>query len=544
MRGGKVQGGPITIGPPTAVEVPIDNSIGLCSLDAGGHKLAIADYTRRAIISDLDQPSNRVLIDRHPQVNYAGLSPDGRFAATTTFKGTDVKVWELTSQNPRLALTVPASDRAEAFFSADGRWLIVHDWVRAMRLYYRVGSWELARRETIVPGDRGAAFTAEGMMAVTEQGGRAVRLGDLETGKTLGILSQRQGENLQALRFDGDGSHLMTVGAHFFEIWDLRQLRLELRQLELDWAAPPLPLTAKIDSRQPLAVRVVGAELLNPVQMAEYQRIQALLRLLVDPLDAQAHLELGIQLTHDGQQAEGQSEVTLALALRPDLPEANTHRACLVIRRIGEQFAAQQRWREAAYFFALLALRESDNSYTSVQTAALLLACGDKAAYRNLYLRMLKRFGDSGSPYDTERVAKVGLITPEMKQDQVQLTRLAETAVKEGRTEDSLPYFQLARGMAEFRAGHFDAAIEWLDRSRALGQEKKSPDVVTLGDLFEAMVLHRLGRVDQGRRLFEKANAAVDDYFAHLANDRRSNWHDWLYCRIARDEAAALFVKK
>ena len=76
-------------------------------------------------------------------------------------------------------------------------------------------------------------------------------------------------------------------------------------------------------------VRVVGAELLNPVQMAEYQRTQALLRLLVDPLDAQAHLELGIELTLDGQQAEGQAEVALALALRPDLPEANTHRACL-----------------------------------------------------------------------------------------------------------------------------------------------------------------------------------------------------------------------
>ena len=196
-----------------------------------------------------------------------------------------------------------------------------------MRLYYRVGSWELARRETIVPGDRGAAFTAEGMMAVTAQGGRAVRLGDLETGKTWGILPQRQGEALQALRFDGDGSHLMTVGAHFFEIWDLRQLRSELHQLDLDWAAPPMPLSVESNSRQPLDVRVVGAELLNPVQMAEYQRTQALLRLLADPLDAQAHLELGIQLTHDGRQAEGQSEVTLALALRPDLPEANTHRA-------------------------------------------------------------------------------------------------------------------------------------------------------------------------------------------------------------------------
>ena len=65
---------------------------------------------------------------------------------------------------------------------------------------------------------------------------------------------------------------------------------------------------------------------------------------------------------------------------------------------------------------------------------------------------MLKRFGDSVSPYDTERVAKVGLITAEMKQDQAQLTRLAETAVKEGQNEDSLAYFQLARGMAEFRA--------------------------------------------------------------------------------------------
>ena len=67
---------------------------------------------------------------------------------------------------------------------------------------------------------------------------------------------------------------------------------------------------------------------------------------------------------------------------------------------------------------------------------------------------------------------------------------------------------------------------------------------MTLGDLFEAMVFHRLGRLDEGRQLFEKASAAVDDHFAHFANDPKFNWHDWLYCRIARDEAAPLFVKQ
>ena len=82
--------------------------------------------------------------------------PDGRWLATSTFKGTDVKVWDLASKDLRKpAVSFRAGDRANAFFSRDGRWLVVDEPVQTVRFFYHVGSWKLARQEAIAPGDLG-----------------------------------------------------------------------------------------------------------------------------------------------------------------------------------------------------------------------------------------------------------------------------------------------------------------------------------------------------------------------------------------------------
>ena len=203
------------------------------------------------------------------------------------------------------------------------------------------------------------------------------------------------------------------------------------------------------------------------------------------------------------------------------------------LRRIGEQFAAQQRWREAAFFSACCLRRDERNSHTSVQAAALLLTCGDDAGYRTLYQQMVKRFADSESPF-RRRTRRQGR-ADRCRNDEKRSSKIVSAGGdrSQGRADRKqlyLGYFQLTGGMAEFRSGRFDAAIEWFDRSLRRRPGEKMVRCRGLSDLYKAMTFHHLGRRRRARMILERANAAVDGHFA-VFSIIRSNWHDWLSCR-------------
>jgi WD40 repeat protein/tetratricopeptide (TPR) repeat protein len=156
------------------------------------------------------------------------------------------------------------------------------------------------------------------------------------------------------------------------------------------------------------------------------------------------------------------------------------------------------RWQEAAK--AMKKALELDPSYhwDWYQTAPLLLHIGDVDGFRRHCRDMLQRFGQTDEPLIAERTAKVCLLLPDAVADQNVVQRLAQRAVTG--TEKNLGYgwFQLAKGLAEYRAGQFERSIEWLresqkDRYASLGGSK------ALAHLFLAMAQHRLGRADEAR---------------------------------------------
>jgi WD40 repeat protein len=258
--------GGLRLGPPVAI--PIAHRSRLCSaaIDAAGHKLAVVEFRQKAVVLDLDGGSPPLLLGEHPRVNEVQLSPDGRWAATVTFKGADVMVWDLAAKDrSKPAATFQAGERATAFFSLDGRWLVVDEPVQFVRYYRRVGSWEVARQERIAPGDvGGVAFAADGTMATTAQGGREVHLLDPETGRIWATLPSLHRQQLRSLGLNRDGSRLAAVGDRFVQLWDLRALRTHLAAIALDWeptphtvpgptstAAEPLAVTVEHDSAPP-----------------------------------------------------------------------------------------------------------------------------------------------------------------------------------------------------------------------------------------------------------------------------------------------------
>jgi WD40 repeat protein len=230
--------GQVLAGPSTTVPLPLQGRVCSAALDADGHKLLVIDTGQKdsgqtGIVLDLDGKAEPLFLKGHDGMNYGDVSPDGRWAVTGNFKGSNVMVWDLNTGKE--AATFPTGDRAAALFSRDGNWLAVIDPGPELCHVYRVGSWELpVRHEQLEPGDGFLAFTTDGMMAVTCQGGRAIRLEDAASGLSWATLPSLRGDPLGYVRFSSDGGLLAVAARGCVELWNLRALRNRLANMGLD----------------------------------------------------------------------------------------------------------------------------------------------------------------------------------------------------------------------------------------------------------------------------------------------------------------------
>ena len=247
------------------------------------------------------------------------------------------------------------------------------------------------------------------------------------------------------------------------------------------------------------------------------------------------------------------SPIRLHLALKgPDRQE---------LTRLNQQIASQPRspgaWIARADFFArrrlwaealsdirqALELRppstwiegNGDNTL-GLRAAPLLLQAGDRDGYRRLARAMLDRFAASNTPMVLERTAKVNLLAPPPAEDLARLTSMADRAVKLGVSSELLPFCQLARGMASYRAGEFTEAVRWL----RLSLDSNMAEVFkTTAGLYLAMSEHRLGHAEQARSLLAEARQTHTRSRAAVA-DWGAGWSDGLICQLALREAEAL----
>ena len=97
--------------------------------------------------------------------------------------------------------------------------------------------------------------------------------------------------------------------------------------------------------------------------------------------------------------------------------------------------------------------------------------------------------------------------------------------------------------MAEYRAGRFQSAAEWMGRAKS-ACPPEMPSARAAADLFIAMSLHRLGEVGQGGEAFARAAEELDrDPLVPGVDDlyREGHPENWILCEVARREAEQLF---
>jgi WD40 repeat protein len=219
-------GTPVKLLPPGRLEA--------IATDSEGRRLAVAQMGEDggAVILDLDKPAGQARRCTHVNTLSVAISPDGKWVASGTHNGVGVKIWQAATGKLECDL-LPETRRATVLFSPDGRWLVT----AADReiCFWEVGSWNLVRpaRESDVQ----MAFTPDTKLFAHQVSHGVVRLVDLGSDRELATLRGPAADHFAWLHFSPDGSQLVarSEAGHCIQVWDLRTIRAQLRELDLDW---------------------------------------------------------------------------------------------------------------------------------------------------------------------------------------------------------------------------------------------------------------------------------------------------------------------
>src|SRR5205823_5961607 len=97
-------------------------------------------------------------------------------------------------------------------------------------------------------GSAGAvAFSRDGKTLAIAYSSRVVRLIETSSGRELATLTAPHPLGVSWLCFSPDGSGLAAACAnHVIQVWDLRWIRQQLANINLDWDQPVYPRAAKV----------------------------------------------------------------------------------------------------------------------------------------------------------------------------------------------------------------------------------------------------------------------------------------------------------
>jgi hypothetical protein len=238
-------------------------------------------------------------------VRLAAVSPDGAWVATASHgpqNGAGVKIWD--ARSGRHVKDLPAPAHGNLCFSPDGKWLLTAG--GGLRLW-KVGTWQQGPNLGALPLTNAGVFSPDSKLLALGGAPGVVQLLAVDTGKEIARLTAPEPIVLWPCCFTPNGAQLVTAGpdTQALHIFDLRAIRSELAELELDWsksavpAAPAArePLRVTIDEgnlRQRLKANEPNYQAYRHALKKEYDRALAALReaVRIDPTYAAAHNNL------------------------------------------------------------------------------------------------------------------------------------------------------------------------------------------------------------------------------------------------------------
>ena len=209
---------------------------------AGAKILASGPYPSDPLMMVPANPTKTLRLEGHPGAESVALTSDGLWAATGTWKGTGVFVYE--ASTGRLVRRLPVKGSAFVAFSPDDNWLATAD-MTEFRLW-KTGTWEPVSRT--IPGDHVSEinpliFSPDGKLVAVVRTPYEIQILKVPGCEVVATLRAPSLATISSIRFSPDGAKLAALehGGQI-DIWDFRIIRDELKKLNLDWEFPPFSL--------------------------------------------------------------------------------------------------------------------------------------------------------------------------------------------------------------------------------------------------------------------------------------------------------------
>jgi serine/threonine protein kinase/WD40 repeat protein len=208
-----------------------------------------------------DQPERRLSLGPQHDVRFAAVSPDGHWVVTCSWwwdgRSQTGVIWE--AKTGKRVHDLLQNDTAGAKFSPDGQWLATSD-SGSSRLW-EVGTWrEVWRFQTA-----SMAFSPDSRLLAINDELAVIRLIETNTGREVARLTGPDSVWYQPLCFTPDGTRLISSGNKGLCVWDLRLIRQELKEFDLDWHWPEFPpAVLGAGAAKPLKVEILLGDLNGP----------------------------------------------------------------------------------------------------------------------------------------------------------------------------------------------------------------------------------------------------------------------------------------
>jgi serine/threonine protein kinase/WD40 repeat protein/tetratricopeptide (TPR) repeat protein len=514
------------------------------SVSADGQVAAVPLYSQGTLV--IHRGPTRRTFRLGPQYDVRGVwvSPDGRLVVTKSHwedgSGVREKLWD--AETGKLVTNLP-SDISFQGFSPDSRWLYVSgkDTLRleiaslaatpvkptAPDAARRPEPWQKGWRSEKVR--LGGVSSPDNRLWAYGTNEGSIRLVFPDTDQEIARLVSPEPGGLGPSRFSPDGTLLLATGAETGDLYvfDLRRIRRQLAELGLDWDLPDYPPARPEDTNPalapPLEVELIGAAgATSAAKMAASESRRAVIKLLGNPFDAEAHFRLGMRLVDAGNPEQARAHLTVALALRPEMDEALYPLAQAAFRlerwadtvadttRCLKKYAFDARARRLRVRAEMLLKRFADavadlgillKTYPSDQRLYEVRArCYDELNKTNLAkadrARAIK-LAARGAPLKNNDAWK--LVTgPVGQRDPAEALKLIQEAIHE-QPENAI--FLNTLGVVQYHNGQYQEALVTLDKSLAAGQGESDAY-----DLFFLAMCHvKLGDRKKAKECFDRA---------------------------------------